>query len=206
MVKRGHLNVPVIGVAKAGWNLDQLKARAKDSLEKHGGVDPAGVAQAERPAALHRWRLRRRCHLSGTAQGTGRRRSIRRITWRFRRYCSRRSSSSLMKSGCAKGARVIIEKPFGHDLASAQELNDILLRAFAEGVHLPHRPLPGQGAGAQYGELPLLPTPSWSRSGTAITSTASRSPWRRTSACRDAAHSTIRPAPFAMSSRTTCSR
>src|SRR6476469_5001330 len=42
MVKRGNLNVPVIGVAKAGWNLDQLKARARDSLEKHGGgVDPA---------------------------------------------------------------------------------------------------------------------------------------------------------------------
>src|SRR5665213_4377733 len=41
MVKRGNLNVPVIGVAKAGWNLDQLKARAKDSLEQHGGLDPA---------------------------------------------------------------------------------------------------------------------------------------------------------------------
>ncbi len=41
MVKRGHLAVPVIGVAKAGWNLDQFKARAKDSLEKHGGLDPA---------------------------------------------------------------------------------------------------------------------------------------------------------------------
>ena len=41
MVKRGHLDVPVIGVAKAGWNLDQLRARAKDSLEKHGGVDAA---------------------------------------------------------------------------------------------------------------------------------------------------------------------
>src|ERR1700730_1379680 len=40
MVKRGHLNVPVIGVAKAGWNLDQLKARARDSVEKHGGIDP----------------------------------------------------------------------------------------------------------------------------------------------------------------------
>src|SRR6201995_440835 len=39
MLKRGHLNVPVIGVAKAGWTLDQLKARAQDSLEKHGGVD-----------------------------------------------------------------------------------------------------------------------------------------------------------------------
>src|SRR5882724_1598145 len=41
MVKRGHLNLPVIGVAKAGWNLEQLQARAKDSLEKHGGLDPA---------------------------------------------------------------------------------------------------------------------------------------------------------------------
>src|SRR4249920_4223929 len=42
MMKRGNLNVPVIGVAKAGWNLDQLKARARDSLGKHGGgVDAA---------------------------------------------------------------------------------------------------------------------------------------------------------------------
>src|SRR5258708_14028969 len=37
MVKRGHLDVPVIGVAKAGWNVDQLRARARDSIEKHGG-------------------------------------------------------------------------------------------------------------------------------------------------------------------------
>ena len=41
MLKRGHLNVPVVGIAKAGWNLDQFRARAHDSLEKHGGVDPA---------------------------------------------------------------------------------------------------------------------------------------------------------------------
>src|SRR5437867_10537613 len=41
MVKRGHLDVPVIGVAKAGWKLEQLVARAKDSLDKHGGLDPA---------------------------------------------------------------------------------------------------------------------------------------------------------------------
>src|SRR5579862_8986756 len=40
MVKRGHLNVPVIGVAKAGWNLEQLRARAHDSLKEHGGIDP----------------------------------------------------------------------------------------------------------------------------------------------------------------------
>jgi glucose-6-phosphate 1-dehydrogenase len=41
MLKRGNLDVPVIGIAKSGWNLDRLKARAKDSLEKHGGIDPA---------------------------------------------------------------------------------------------------------------------------------------------------------------------
>src|SRR6266446_3604406 len=41
MIKRGHLDVPVIGVAKAGWNLDQFRARALDSLQKHGGVDAA---------------------------------------------------------------------------------------------------------------------------------------------------------------------
>src|SRR5215467_7101094 len=41
MAKRGHLDVPVIGVAKAGWNLEQFRARAKDSLDKHGGIDPA---------------------------------------------------------------------------------------------------------------------------------------------------------------------
>src|SRR6202142_2914657 len=40
LVKTGRLNVPVVGVAKAGWNLDQLKARAQDSVEKHGGLDP----------------------------------------------------------------------------------------------------------------------------------------------------------------------
>jgi glucose-6-phosphate 1-dehydrogenase len=40
MARRGNLNVPVIGVAKAGWTLEQLTARARDSLEKHGGLDP----------------------------------------------------------------------------------------------------------------------------------------------------------------------
>src|SRR5437867_6319124 len=45
MLKRGHLDVPVIGVARASWNLDQLEARARESLEKHGGgVDPLPLA------------------------------------------------------------------------------------------------------------------------------------------------------------------
>src|SRR5262249_47160601 len=41
MVKRGHLDVPVVGVAKAGWHLEQVRARAKDSIDKHGGIDSA---------------------------------------------------------------------------------------------------------------------------------------------------------------------
>src|SRR5271170_705844 len=45
MIKRGNLNVPVIGVAKAGWNLDNLKTRARDSVEKHGGLDAAAFAK-----------------------------------------------------------------------------------------------------------------------------------------------------------------
>src|SRR5579859_6539940 len=40
LARRGRLNVPVIGVAKAGWGLDQFKARARDSVEKHGGLNP----------------------------------------------------------------------------------------------------------------------------------------------------------------------
>src|SRR5258705_11856112 len=39
MVKRGHLDVPVIGVAKAGWSVDEFRARARDSVEQHGGLD-----------------------------------------------------------------------------------------------------------------------------------------------------------------------
>lgn len=59
MVRRGTLNVPIIGVAKAGWNLDQLKARAKDSVEKHGGLDPVAF-EAVRITPLRGWRLQRR--------------------------------------------------------------------------------------------------------------------------------------------------
>src|SRR2546426_12011256 len=45
MIRRGHLDMPIIGVAKSDWNLEQLKARARDSLEKHGGVDREAFAQ-----------------------------------------------------------------------------------------------------------------------------------------------------------------
>src|SRR3989442_13780771 len=48
MVKRGHLDVPVIGVAKAGWGIDELRARARDSVKEHGGLDPAAFDKLSR--------------------------------------------------------------------------------------------------------------------------------------------------------------
>src|SRR5205809_7965768 len=48
MARRGHLAVPVVGVAKAGWNLDQFRARAKASVEAHGGRDPAAFDELSR--------------------------------------------------------------------------------------------------------------------------------------------------------------
>ena len=131
MVKRGHLAVPVIGVAKAGWGLDQLKARAKDSLEKHGGLDP--VAWPKLSGLLR--------YIDGDYSDEATFQSLRKELGNAQHpahYLAippllfKEVVEQLLKSGCSKGARVIIEKPFGHDLASALELNAILLRAFPE--------------------------------------------------------------------------
>ena len=131
MVKRGTLNVPVIGVAKAGWGLDQLIARAKDSLEQHGGLDPAAW---EKLSSLLRY-------VDGDYSDPATFEAVRKELGNAEHpshYLAIPPSlfeevvEQLVKSGSAKGARMIVEKPFGHDLASAQELNRILLSAFPE--------------------------------------------------------------------------
>lgn len=131
MVKRGHLNVPVIGVAKAGWNLDQLRARAKDSLEKHGGLDPAAF---EKLIGLLRY-------VDGDYQDAATFAALRKELKEAHRpahYLAIPPAlfetvvEHLAQSNCGRGARVIVEKPFGHDLASAQELNRVLLGTFDE--------------------------------------------------------------------------
>lgn len=131
MVKRRNLNVPVIGVAKAGWNLDQLKARAKDSLEKHGGVD--GPAWEKLNSLLR--------YVDGDYAADSTFQEVRKVLGDSKHpahYLAippvlfEEVIKQLVKSGCATGARVILEKPFGHDLATAQELNSILLSAFPE--------------------------------------------------------------------------
>ena len=131
MVKRGRLNVPVIGVAKAGWGLEQLRARARDSVAKHGDADDAAF---EKLLGLLRY-------VDGDYNDASTFQAIRRELGNAERpahYLAIPPSvfglvvEQLAKANCAKNARVIIEKPFGRDLASAQALNQILLNTFDE--------------------------------------------------------------------------
>src|SRR6201984_3667891 len=131
MVKRGKLNVPVVGVAKAGWNLDQLRARAKDSLERHGGIDPAAF---EELIALLRY-------VDGDYQDPATFTALRKELKDAKRPAHYLAIppvlfetvvERLTQSNCGRGTRVSVEKPFGHDLASAQELNKVLLGVFDE--------------------------------------------------------------------------
>src|SRR5215813_8736920 len=131
MIKRGHLNVPVVGVAKAGWTLDQLRARAKDSLEKHGGIDPTAF---EKLIGLLRY-------VDGDYQDPQTFATLRKELKDAKRPAHYLAIppvlfdtvvEHLSESNCGRGARVIVEKPFGHDLASAQELNKVLLDVFDE--------------------------------------------------------------------------
>ncbi len=131
MVRRGHLDVPVVGVARSPWTVDQLRERVRDSLEKHGGADPAAFEKLSRllhyvsvdytdPAAC------RAIHneLKGARHPV--------IYLAVPPDLFAPAVEQLAKSGCAEGARIIIEKPFGHDLDSAKNLNRILRQVFDE--------------------------------------------------------------------------
>ncbi len=132
MVKRGHLNVPVIGVAKAGWNVEQLRARARESLEAHGGgVDAVAF---DKLVSLLRY-------VDGDYRDPATFELLREALGAAERplhYLAIPQSlfatvvEQLGRSGCARGGRVVAEKPFGHDLASAQALNRSLLAVFPE--------------------------------------------------------------------------
>src|SRR5947207_2891591 len=131
MVKRGHLEVPVIGVAKAGWKLEQLVARAKDGLEKHGGLDPAAFGTL---CGVLRY-------VDGDYKDPATFQAIRKELGSARRPAHYLAIppvlfelvvEQLAKADCTRDARVIVEKPFGNDLASARELNRVLLGAFDE--------------------------------------------------------------------------
>ncbi len=132
MVRRGTLHIPVVGVARDAFSLDQLKARARASIEEHGGgVDAAAF---ERLAGLLKYvqgeysEPRTFAALHTALAGAHRPAFYLAIP----PLLFGSVVEHLAESDRAAGSRVVVEKPFGHDLASAQALNRILLDAFPE--------------------------------------------------------------------------
>jgi glucose-6-phosphate 1-dehydrogenase len=131
LTKNGHLDMPVVGVAKPDWTIEQLRDRARDSITAHGSLDPdAFAALAGRFA-----------YIAGDYQAPETFVRLRQALGAAQRpvfYLAIPPSlfgvvaKGLAQSGCAARARLIVEKPFGRDLASAQALNRTLHEFFAE--------------------------------------------------------------------------
>jgi glucose-6-phosphate 1-dehydrogenase len=131
LVRHGKLDMPVVGVAKSGWGLEQLRERARRSLEEHGGVDEDAFAKLVE-------RLR---YIDGDYGDPATFDALRRELGDARHplhYLAIPPSlfgdvvEQLGRSGAADGARVVVEKPFGRDLRSARELNRTLTSVFPE--------------------------------------------------------------------------
>ena len=131
LAKREKLAGPVIGVAKAGWTLEQFKARAKDSVEKHGGLDPDGFPKLN---ALLRY-------VDGDYNDPETFTQVRQHLGEAKHpihYLAIPPSlfakvlDQLKSSGCAEGGRVVVEKPFGRDVESAIALNKTVHKVFDE--------------------------------------------------------------------------
>ena len=132
MIRSGTLNVPVIGVAKSGWTIEQMRDRARASLKEYGGgVDEAAFAKLVGllqyidgdygdPATF----AKLRAGLGGAKNPTH--------YLAIPPFLFGAVIEALGKSGCAAGARVVIEKPFGHDFATARALNETLHTVFPE--------------------------------------------------------------------------
>ncbi len=131
LVKRGRLNVPIVGVAKSGWTRDQLVERARASVTEHGGLDETAFARLV--AQLQ--------YVDGDYADDATFTQLRTLLGPATRplhYLAIPPSmfatviGKLAAVGLTTDGRVVVEKPFGRDLASARELNKILLAAFPE--------------------------------------------------------------------------
>lgn len=131
LVRDEGFQMPIVGVAKAGWTLDQLKARAKDSLEKHGGIIPEAF---EKLLSLLRY-------VDGDYKDPATFVQLDKELGSAKRPLNYLAvppslfavvTENLARSECGKSARLVIEKPFGHDLCSAQRLNRTLEQFFPE--------------------------------------------------------------------------
>ena len=131
MVRRGHLNMPIIGVAGRPWSDQQLRDHAHDSLQEHGDIDSSVFAKLSSLLT----------YISGNYNDEATYSKLRNALGNAQRplhYLAIPPSmfgpvvEGLAKADCSRDARVIVEKPFGRDLASAQSLNAILHSVFPE--------------------------------------------------------------------------
>ena len=131
LVARGGFDMPVIGVAHSGWTVEQLRERARESLSHNGGVDEAAFARLS--AQLR--------YIDGDYTDAGTFERLRAELGDAQRPLHYLAIPpglfatvvrALDASGCALGARVVVEKPFGRDLDSARALNATLHEVFAE--------------------------------------------------------------------------
>jgi glucose-6-phosphate 1-dehydrogenase len=133
MVKKGELEVPVIGVASSKWTVEDLRNRARQSISEHGsGVDDEAAFE-------------KLTSLMGYVDGDYNDLSTFTELKKLLEGCHRPAHylaippsmfetvvENLAKASCATNARVIVEKPFGRDLKSAHELNTVLHSVFPE--------------------------------------------------------------------------
>ncbi|HEY2345546.1 MAG TPA: glucose-6-phosphate dehydrogenase [Xanthomonadaceae bacterium] len=131
MIRRDGLDIPIIGVARAGWTIEQMRARARDSIEKNDTLDPDAFAKLS--SLLQ--------YIDGDYGAPDTFARLKQTLGNAQRpihYLAIPPSlfgtvvQGLDQAGCAKGARVIVEKPFGRDLASARALNATLHAVFPE--------------------------------------------------------------------------
>jgi len=131
LTRGGQLDMPIIGMARPGWTLAKLRHRARDSLERNGGIDADAFAKLS--ARLQ--------YVGGEYQDPATYERLRQALGSATHplhYLAIPPSmfapvvQGLATAGCATGARVIVEKPFGRDLASAQVLNRTLHEVFPE--------------------------------------------------------------------------
>jgi glucose-6-phosphate 1-dehydrogenase len=131
MIRRGHLDVPILGVARPGWSLDQLRDRARQSVEQHGGLDPASCQKLCELLRFVGGDYEDPATYEALKQGlAGCRRPLHYLAIPPSLFTT--VVSGIARVGAGATARVVLEKPFGRDLASARALNATLDQFFPE--------------------------------------------------------------------------
>jgi glucose-6-phosphate 1-dehydrogenase len=131
LTRRGRLEMPVIGIGRARWDTERLRARARESVEQHGGLEREAFQKLCTRLRYVEGDYREAATFAGLAEALrGASRPLHYLAIPPGMFAA--VVQGLAKAGCATNARVIVEKPFGRDLASAQALNRTLHQSFPE--------------------------------------------------------------------------